>query len=80
MNALVPEIARRHENIESYFCARGARPNFRFFWKKKILICNFCVKIGDLTKIQDFFKTLNEIHDFFPTFCLKIKFTTFSRS
>ena len=43
-----------------------------------VFLCqNF--KLGDLIKIQDFFKTLNEIQDFFPTFCLKIKFKTFSR-
>ena len=32
-----------------------------------------------MAEIQDFFKTHNEIQDFFPTFCLKIKFKTFAR-
>ena len=78
MNALVPESARRHENSESYFCAREARPNFRFFWEKNFLNCNLCqnFQLGDLIKIQDFFPTLNKIQDFFPTFGLKIKFKT----
>ena len=42
-----------------------------FLGKKIVYICILqCqnLQLGDLAEIQDFFKTLNEIQEFFPTF------------
>ena len=84
MNVLLPDSARCQENNENYFCARGARPNFRIFREEIFLHLYFLVskfatwRFGLNSRLfQDSqrnsrlfpdFLPENQIQDFFPTF------------